>query len=229
MSTRTLTVSLPGDSLYVSGTVNGTAVTWTNTEGTTWEAVAVRSADDVYRVELTIINSLGTANSASLTLYYGLHLVTDRTPADVHRAVQLNGKWVDHTWTGTTEELAEWSAGLKGAYNASDMNRVGAAMRYVRDRLAACGCDTIAISPKTDWTDAGEPTESQLARYLSDLSALRGALAVLDATPPVPETMEHLTYWEANDIEKILEDVDALITKLMQAWFYCGEIFAGEV
>lgn len=40
MSTRTLSVSLPSDALYVSGTVNDVAVTWTNTEGNTWEAVA---------------------------------------------------------------------------------------------------------------------------------------------------------------------------------------------
>ena len=40
MSTRTLSVSLPSDALYVSGTVNDVAVTWTHTEGNTWEAVA---------------------------------------------------------------------------------------------------------------------------------------------------------------------------------------------
>ena len=76
MSTRTLSVSLPSDALYVSGTVNDVAVTWTNTEGNTWEAVAARADDDVYRVSLTIINSLGTATTTSMTLYYGLHLIT---------------------------------------------------------------------------------------------------------------------------------------------------------
>lgn len=139
MSTRTLSVSLPSDALYVSGTVNDVAVTWTNTEGNTWEAVAARADDDVYRVSLTIINSLGTATTTSMTLYYGLHLITDRTSADVSRAAYLDGKWVGGEWRGTAAELAEWMSDLRGAYNASDLNRVGAAVNYVAGRLESCG------------------------------------------------------------------------------------------
>ena len=82
MSTRTLTTTLPSGTLYVSGTVNGVSTTWTNTEGNTWETVAERSPQDVYVVALTIINQLGTATETTFTLYYGLHLVTDRTAAD---------------------------------------------------------------------------------------------------------------------------------------------------
>ena len=32
-----------------------------------------------------------------------------------------------------------------------------------------------------------------------------------------------------NDIEKILEDIDVLLTNSAQAWFYSGELFSGEV
>ena len=65
MSTQALRVTLPAGALYVSGTVNSVAVTWTNTEGNAWEAVAERSADDVYRVELTVINGAGAASQVS--------------------------------------------------------------------------------------------------------------------------------------------------------------------
>ena len=43
MSTQKLTTTLPADTLYVSGTVNGVSTTWTNTAGQTWETVAERS------------------------------------------------------------------------------------------------------------------------------------------------------------------------------------------
>ena len=58
---------------------------------------------------------------------------------------------------------------------------------------------------------------------------LGGALAVFDTTPPVPDDLQGLTWIEANNIEKILEDVDMLITNMMLAWYYAGDIYTGEV
>lgn len=130
-------------------------------------------------------------------------LVTDRTQADV-------------------------SAGnAKGAYNAADLNRVGAAMNYVADRLRAAGYDP-HIRPKTDWEETDCPSSSAMSRYLSNLAELRGQFAQEASTPAVPPDMEGLSWQEANDIEKILEDVDALLTNIAAAWFYSGEIYSGE-
>lgn len=56
-----------------------------------------------------------------------LSMVFDRTQSDIDRASYLHSLWIDGTFTGTTEELAEWVSDLKGAYNASDLNRVGPA------------------------------------------------------------------------------------------------------
>ena len=212
MSTRTLTTTLPSDTLYVSGTVNGISTTWTNTEGNTWETVAERSPQDVYVVALTIINQLGTATETTFTLYYGLHLVTDRTQADVD------------------------AGNAKGTYNASDLNRVGAAMNYVADRLRAAGYDP-HISPKTDWKDEDWMDPAAQAVYLGDLAELRKQFTMLQSTPEVPPRIlatainsgDGLTYGWANDIERILEDVDALITNIIAGWYYSGELYAGEV
>lgn len=225
MNTRTLTTTLPADTLYVSGTVNGVATIWTNTEGQTWETVAERSPTDVYVVALTIINALGTATQTGFTLYYGLHLVTDRTQADVDRAEYLANLGLDNM---TEAERTEYLTDLKGAYNATDLNRVGAAMNYVAERLAAHGF-IVSIDPKTDWTKLDWPTPSTMERYLADLSELRSKFALMQSTPAVPEDMERLTYEEANDIEKILEDIDRLLTYTAQAWFYSGDLFSGEV
>ena len=63
-------------------------------------------------------------------------LITDRTQADVTRWQTLH----DKGWSGmTTEEKTEWLAGMKGSYNAADLNRVTAAMEYLRDRLEGYG------------------------------------------------------------------------------------------
>lgn len=225
MSTQSLSVSLPSDVVYVSGTVNSVSCTWTR-EGDAWETVADRAADDIYHVSLTAINGLGTSATYELTLYYGLtNLITDRTQADVDRRAALAKKG----WTAMTEaEREEWSVGMRGAYNATDLNRVGSAVSYVTNRLRACGC-AVTTSPKVDWKRTDAVTPAGAEAYLADVATLRAALAVLPTTPDVPDDLDALTYQEANNIEQILLDVDALITNMAAAYYYSGELCSGEV
>lgn len=131
-------------------------------------------------------------------------LITDRTQADVDARNE------------------------KGTYGASDLNRVGAAMNYVSERLKEAGYDP-HISLKTDWKDDDWVDPAAQAVYLGCLDELRIQFAMMQTTPPVPNDMEKLTYQEANDIEKILEDIDRLLNNATQAWFYSGDLFSGEV
>lgn len=204
MSAQVLSVSLPSEIIYVSGTVNGTAYTWTLIEGA-WTATVERAADDTYAVALTAVTAAGVSTNYALTLYYGLlTLITDRTAEDVANKT------------------------AKGFYNASDLNRVGAAVQYVAERFAAQGY-TVAVSPKTDWTEKDIPTAAELETYRQNIAALRGLIAVMKSTPETPETMRFLDYIKANDIERILLDLDTLLTNAALAWYQSGEIYAGEV
>lgn len=69
------------------------------------------------------------------------YLITDRAEADVERVRYLRSLWgpAPGQWRGTTGELAEWKAGLKGAYNAADLNRVTLAASYVLTKLGEMG------------------------------------------------------------------------------------------
>ena len=138
-------------------------------------------------------------------------LITDRTEADVT------------------------IGNAKGTYNASDLNRVSAAMNYVADRLKAQGYDP-HISPKTDWKDDDWVDPASQAVYLGDLAELRKQFAMLQSTPEVPPRIlatainsnDGLTYTSANDIEQILMDLDDSITRMKVSMFYAGEIYSGE-
>ena len=224
--TQTISATLPASTVYVSGTVNDVAVTWTNVGGEIWEAVADRAADDIYVVALTIVSASGQSTSTSFTLYYGLlNLITDRTQADVDYAARLNAAG----WDGmTADERTQWNLGLKGTYNAADLNRVGNAVNYVAGRLEGAGY-SVPVNPKIDWLESDIPTYSDMEIYLNNVEIIRGTLTVPPATPEVPEDMETLTYEEANDIERILLAVDALITNMINAYFYSNEIVCGEV
>lgn len=68
-------------------------------------------------------------------------LITDRTSADVKRAVYLNTLWDARAqkWRGTAEEFAEWKSGPRGAYGAADLNRVMQAVSFLAGRLERYG------------------------------------------------------------------------------------------
>lgn len=155
-----------------------------------------------------------------------LNLITDRTRADADRVIRLAEKWSEGVITDT--EKQEFLSHMKGSYGESDLNRVGTAVAVLTERLRDAGIyrDTVA---KSDWQETDTFRENDLSYYLEDIHQIRNALEVLPSTPKVPADLQGLTWQEANDIEQILEDVDMLITNMEQAWFYAGDLYAGEV
>lgn len=143
-------------------------------------------------------------------------LVTDRTQADVERVRELAAKG----YTGmTASELVEWLAGMKGAYNAADLNRVGTALNYLRDRLTGvCGMD-IMWQAKTDWAMTDVITAAQGSAYHDQISDVRAALTYPGNAPDVPE-IALLTYAGANDIERILTICETLVDNVIHAFRY---------
>lgn len=164
-----------------------------------------RAADDTYAVALTAVTAAGTSTNYALTLYYGLlSLITDRTRADVANQTD------------------------KGFYNASDLNRVGAAVEYIAGRFTALGY-ACPVTVKKDWLTSDAPYASQMEAYRQNIATLRRQIAVMQSTPEAPASMAGLDYVKANDIEQILLDLDALIDKLIKSCGFSGELYAGEV
>ena len=200
---QTVRVPLASNALYVSGTVNGVDKVWTREEGNWWSTTSDKAEDGIYRVVLSIIYGDGKTVTDSITLYYGLILITDRTYEDV---------------ANDTE---------KGYYNYVDLNRVGSAMAYLRDRLNQNGY-LINISPKT-YKEEDIQTNDDMILYLSQLEIIKSAIQLPDYTPNAPESMKFLTYQKANDIERILEIVDQMLSNSIESILYSGEIYSGEV
>ena len=204
--TQTVKVPLASNALYVSGTVNGVDRIWTREEGNLWSTTADRATDGVYRVALSIVYGDGKTAEDSITLYYGLVLVTDRTQNDVANGTK------------------------NGYYNSEDLNRVGSAMVYLRDRLNDNGYN-INIEPETAWTVSDIPTQSDMVYYLGCLGTLKAVLPLPPGTPDAPETMENLTYTGANNIEQILLDVETMLNAIVAVFPKSGQssVFAGNV
>lgn len=184
-------------------------------------------------------------------------LITDRTAADAARVRALKSIGWENM---TAAQKDEWETALKGAYGASDLNRVGQAVSYLKSYLnamqgaldayrAAYGVasddifdvtwEPITVTAKTDWAETPPvlPTPQQLTAYLSAVDTVTAAITVQRA---LPGSMVDLTITGANEIEKALQaEYSAglafeaakkdLIERTALSWFYCGEIYCGEV
>lgn len=166
-----------------------------------------------------------------------LDLIYDRTQADTDRWIELSRKLDSLGWSGLTkEEQQAWLNPLKGAYNYTDMNRVGKAVKYLasrydsliphlqeyRERFQVANdrllrppytAKDVAVKPRTDWLAGEHVREHDAARYLLDLLTLRSLMPVPAGTPNVPADMVDLTRQEANDIERMLDMLDKEITR----------------
>lgn len=145
-----------------------------------------------------------------------MKLITDRTQADVNRVKELAAKAKAGTWT--TAERAEWLAGMRGAYNYTDFNRVESAVAEIASLLG------VSVETVTTWNATDIPSEADAKRYLANVRKLKTVCQGLTGTPNVPESMHRMTYVKANDIEKILTDIETVI----YSWTRCGEVYCGE-
>ena len=145
-------------------------------------------------------------------------LITNRTQADAERVKELAAKGFAAM---TADERAEWLAGMKGAYNASDLNRVGTALNYLAGRLDSICGKSIAWTAKTDWAVTDIPDASQAGTYRQQIQDIRGALTYPAGTPDAPE-LGRLTYTGANDIERILVLCENLIVNVAKSFRHTG-------
>lgn len=133
-------------------------------------------------------------------------LITDRTAVDVAYVKQL----ITKGWDGmSTDERVAFMAGLKGAYNYTDLNRVIAAMKDIVERVSELGdtIDYIEINGGNDFTVCAI-ISSPIEDYLTDIIAIRDYFG-LDYQ--LPDSMLKMNYTYANNIELILKDANDMI------------------
>lgn len=143
-----------------------------------------------------------------------IEAVTDRSQSDVYRVLELLKKgWKDFS----DSEKQEWSAGMKGSLNASDLERVQNNIKLLSDVLEL----NLAVSEVPEF-----PTVSLFNEIRENTGKIRNAYCIHSATPIVPnEPLNTFEKW--NDIERILDDVYKIL--LNNFHYYCGtEIYAGE-
>lgn len=136
-----------------------------------------------------------------------ISLVTDRTDDDYKAWLELSKiAWSDMT----AAQQAIWSVPMKGAYNYTDLNRVGTAIIYLQTLFSSLGY-SVSVNVRTDWAVGEWPSYAAMTAYLQSVSNIKSVLSTFSATPAVPTSMDDGTVVIWNNIEQILLDVEALI------------------
>ena len=137
-----------------------------------------------------------------------------------YRTVDLVNTLKKKSYTAmTTDEQTTWNSDLKGSYNASDVNRVGAAIDYIAEQLKENGY-SVTVDPKINWLQDEIPSETQLQKYLDNVTAIKTAFY---GTQEIPQNMQLLTYDGANNIEKALLQVENYLLLMLSSLIHrCG-------
>lgn len=171
------------------------------------------------------------------------NLIYDRTQADVDRVSTLTVKILTGGLSSLTdEEKEEYLAGMKGAYNYTDLNRVGQAVTYIASRMINFPEDLkdymeekqvasasiyvlpydpaeVVVTPKTDWVISDIPVKSQIDTYLSNLRTLKGILELPETAPEVPTSLDKLGYETANNIEELLAIINTTLSAVENHYY----------
>lgn len=163
------------------------------------------------------------------------NLVYDRTAEDVAEVRRLLAKLDPETGDGlTAAEQAKWDAGLKGAYNYTDLNRVELAVKTLAAALTAAGYP-VEITPvlkgskaeDREWQEGDIVRRAQWRTYLDNVQRLRDAYYTLAETGELPKPEDKLDYRGANTVEKILADIDLLLDGMKSIYRRAGTFTAG--
>ena len=89
------------------------------------------------------------------------------------------------------------------------------------------GAEISALEDR-EWRESDIIRLSQWRQYLADVQALRDAYYTLTETGQLPDAADKLGYVGANNIEKVLADIDLLIGWMKSSYRRCGTFRAGN-
>ena len=145
----------------------------------------------------------------------------------------VSGSTTNKTYTGTLTagQTIELTYSKDSSTDSNDDKCTMSALKVTRMETVT---ETIVIEtpdPRDPYTWYSEdiPLPVYMNLYISNLAELRKQFTLYETTPEVPPDLEKLNYIEANNIEQILVDIDALLTNISAGWLYSGEIYSGEV
>lgn len=147
-------------------------------------------------------------------------MIYDRTLTDVHNTDLLRKK----IQSGQQLTEVEKAVFERGAFTVNTLNRIENKQSEISLLLKKYGYCNYIINKTYDMTQILQ--YSDYLRILDNLNKLKNAFYIYSTTPNTPSYM--YGYKEANDIEKILVDIENMIGGMTSKFRECGTFQCGE-
>lgn len=112
----------------------------------------------------------------------------------------------------------------KGYYNYTDLNRIETWCEYLANLLNSYSYP-VSITIKKNWNMSDLPNVNDMERIRSNVNAIKTAF---HAYTNIPENLNYMTIEKANDIEKILSELDFLTKNMISSFRYSNTFNSGE-
>lgn len=112
----------------------------------------------------------------------------------------------------------------KSYYNYTDLNRAEKWCEYLSEVLNKYSY-SVNIVTKTDWTMLDLPTQFEIERIRQNVNTLKQAYF---SFTQIPGNLDYMTWQKANDIEKILYEIDKILKHMENNFVYCGVASCGQ-
>ncbi len=112
----------------------------------------------------------------------------------------------------------------KGQYNYEDFNRIESWCKYLSDSFNVNGY-TLSIITKTNWSVDSYVTYEDMERIRKNVETLKEAFFCYTQ---IPENLKRMTWQKANEIERILYELDYFIKCMENNFVYAGVCGAGQ-
>lgn len=150
-------------------------------------------------------------------------LIYDRTEADVENAKRIRAEKIQQ---GFDPDEMDVETLERGSLTINTLNRIEEKQEELKNLFEADFYFVDDITNKHwDYTDYFK--QSDFDRILHNLDALVKAYLTYTSTPNIPER-NFRKYQTINDAEKILFDLDLMISDVKSHYRECGEIECGE-
>ena len=150
-------------------------------------------------------------------------MIFDRTQNDVDTAMILRNTKVKKFETLTESEIATLE---KGTLTINTLNRIETKQEELKNLFNEMGYWNTPTTNKT-WGENDIFNVDEFQRILDNTNVLRNAFFVYKETPNTPPISY---YWDdINALEKILYDLDVMISNVKADYRYCGEFECGEL
>nr|DAH76857.1 MAG TPA: hypothetical protein [Bacteriophage sp.] len=151
-------------------------------------------------------------------------MITDRTQSDINTAKNLIETKVKKFVTLTAAEI---EALERGTMTINTLNRIEEKQSELKTLLNQCGYYGTDITVKTNWKIGDMFYDVDFQRIIDNENLLRNALYTFIDTPNTPDIS--FGYEDINNLEKILVDIENMITIMKKNFRKSGTFKSGEV